>query len=361
MIKKYLILGGTGPIGTGISNLLSQEDENKIYITTRQVIDSQKQNVIYITGDAHDSAFLFPLLESIEWDVIVDCMIYSYFEFESRINNLLSNTKQYIYMSSATVFAESAEPITEATSKLLEVCQDESFVYSDVYAITKARQEKLLQESKYRNWTIVRPYITYGDYRLQLGCTEKEYWLYGALHHRPIVFAKDVSKRYVTMTDSNDVGRSIVALLGNPHAMATDFNVVNNYALKWSEVLNIYLDAIEQYYGYRPKVYLTPTYETYQGGGRYEDYKYDRLYNRIFNNEKLAKVIDVTTFTTPKEGLTKCVRNFIEKPQFKSINFLSEISKAQLTGEWPPLNEIKGLRKKLFFELVKYRIIPMSL
>ena len=361
MKKKYLILGGTGPIGIGIANLLSQEEENMVYITTRQVIKSQTQNVIYITGDAHDNSFLRPLLESADWDAVIDCMIYSYFEFEARINNLLANTKQYVYMSSATVFAESAEPITETTPKLLDVCQDESFVYSDVYAITKARQEKLLQTSEYRNWTIVRPYITYGDYRLQLGCTEKEYWLYGALHHRPIVFAKDVSERYVTMTDSNDVGKAIVALLGNPQAMASDFNVVNNYALRWSEVLNIYLDALEQYHGYRPQVYLTPKYETYQGGGRYEDYIYDRIYNRIFDNEKLAKIIDVTTFTTPQEGLTKCVRNFIEKPKFKSINFMSEINKAQLTGEWPSLNEIKGLRKKLFFELVKYRIIPISL
>ena len=361
MIKKYLILGGTGPIGIGITNLLSQGEGNKVYITTRQVIKSQTQNVIYITGDAHDNTFLSPLLESANWDAIIACMIYSYFEFEARLDNLLINTKQYIYMSSATVFAESTEPITEKSPKLLDVCKDESFVYSDVYAITKARQEKLLQESKYRNWTIARPYITYGDYRLQLGCTEKEYWLYGALQYRPIVFAKDISEKYVTMTDCNDVGKSIVALLGNPQALSTDFNVVNNHALKWMDVLNIYLDALEQYHGYRPKVYLTPKYETYQGGGRYEDYVYDRLYNRIFSNNKLSEIIDVTTFTTPQEGLTKCVRNFIEKPQFKSINFISEIYKARLTDEWPSLNEIKGLRKKIFFELVKYRIIPMSL
>lgn len=361
MKKKYLILGGTGPIGIGIANLLSQKEDNMIYITTRQVIESNNPNVIYITGNAHKNSFLTPILESADWDAIIDCMLYSYFEFEARMNLLLSNAKQYVYLSSATVFADSQIPLTEDSPKLVDVCQDESLLYEDGYQITKARQEKLLQKSEFHNWTIVRPYITYGDYRLQLGCTEKEYWLYGVMHHRPIVFAKDVSERYVTMTDSNDVGKSIVALLGNPKALSTDFNVVNNYALKWSDVLNIYLDALEQYHGYRPKVYLTPKYELYQGGGRYEDYVYDRMYNRIFNNEKLAKIIDVSTFTTPQEGLTKCVRNFIEKPQFKSINFTSEIYKARLTGEWPSLNEIKGLRKKLFFELVKYRIIPISL
>lgn len=361
MIKKYLILGGTGPIGSSIADILSVEEENVVYITTRQVIKSQKQNIIYVTGDAHKSSFIFQLLDSNEWDAIIDCMIYSYFEFEARMKKLLSNTKQYIYMSSATVFAESAEPITETSPKLLDVCTDESFVYTDVYAISKARQEKLLQESKFRNWTIARPYITYGDYRLQLGCTEKEYWLYGALHNRPIVFAKDVAERYVTMTDSNDVAKAIIAMLGNPDAMAEDFNVVNNYALKWSEVLDIYLDAIEQYHGTRPKVFLTPKYETYQGGGRYEDYVYDRMYNRIFNNEKLAKIIDVTKFITPQFGIKKCVSNFIDKPQFKSINLMSEIRKAQVTGKWPLLKEIKGLRKKMFFELVKNKIIPTSL
>ena len=354
-------MGGTGPIGTGIVNLLSASEDTMVFVTSRQSLSSSNENIIYVKGDAHNRAFLVPLLESNAWDAIIDCMIYSFFEFAAKMDILLANTNQYIYMSSATVFAESDKAITEESAKLVDTCSDEAFLYSDVYAITKARQEKLLIECKHKNWTIVRPYITYGNHRLQLGCMEKEYWLYGALHHRPIVFAKDVADKYVTMTSSEDVGKSIISLLGHPSAFATDFNVVSNRAMKWSGILDIYLNAIEQNTGYRPNVFWTPKYEQYQGGGRYEDYKYDRLYNRIFDNNKLSKIIDVSHFLSPKEGLTKCLRAFVNNPSFKSINHISEIKKAQVTGQWPSLREFNGPKTKLYIELLKYKLIPMTL
>lgn len=360
-MKKYLILGGTGPIGNGVINLLSLMEDVMVYVTSRQAICSTKENVVYIKGNAHETSFLAPLLKSYMWDAIIDCMIYPFFEFEAKMDMFLTNTKQYIYLSSATVFADSESPISESSAKLVDVCTDEAFVYSDIYPISKARQEKLLQTSKRRNWTIVRPYITYGDYRLQLGCMEKEYWLYGATRHRPIVFAKDVADKYVTMTSCEDVGKSIVSLLGHSSSFGTDFNIVSNYALKWDDVLNIYLDAIELNNGYRPEVYMTQKYEPYQGGGRYEDYKYDRLYNRIFDNSKLAKIIDVSYFITPQEGLTSCVSTFLRNPVFKAINFKSELQKAQVTHHWPSLDEFNSPKTKLFVMLLKHHLIPISL
>lgn len=360
-MKKYLILGGTGPIGNGVINLLSLMEDVVVYVTSRQTICSTKENVVFIKGNAHEMSFIVPLLKSYMWDAVIDCMIYPFFEFEAKMDMFLTNTKQYIYISSATVYADSESPITEDAAKLVDVCTDEAFVYSDIYPITKARQEKLLQKSKLQNWTIVRPYITYGDNRLQLGCMEKEYWLYGAIHHRPIVFAKDVADKYVTMTSCKDVGKSIVSLLGHPSSFGTDFNIVGNYSIKWYDVLNIYLDAIEKNAGYRPEVYMTQNYEQYQGGGRYEDYKYDRLYNRIFDNSKLAEIVDASNFITPQEGLANCVSTFLRNPIFKSINFKSEIRKAQVTHCWPSLNEFNGPKTKLFVMLLKHHLIPISL
>lgn len=45
---------------------------------------------------------------------------------------------------------------------------DSQYVQSDGYAIAKAKQEDILRNSDFINWTIVRPYITYSDARLQL-------------------------------------------------------------------------------------------------------------------------------------------------------------------------------------------------
>lgn len=47
--------------------------------------------------------------------------------------------------------------------------------------MAKARQEDILYQSGFSNYTIVRPSVTYNTYRLQLGALEKENWLYRAL------------------------------------------------------------------------------------------------------------------------------------------------------------------------------------
>lgn len=52
---------------------------------------------------------------------------------------------------------------------------DSQYVQSDGYAIAKAKQEDILRNSDFINWTIVRPYITYLDARLQLVFLKKNY------------------------------------------------------------------------------------------------------------------------------------------------------------------------------------------
>ena len=65
--------------------------------------------------------------------------------------------------------------------RLLDVSHDSIYLKTDEYALAKARQEDILRKSGKNNWTIIRPYITYSESRLQLGVLEKEAWLYRAL------------------------------------------------------------------------------------------------------------------------------------------------------------------------------------
>jgi hypothetical protein len=111
-------------------------------------------------------------------------MIYTTQSFKERVNFLLDATSQYVFFSSSRVYADSEIPITEDSSRLLDVSQDKKFLSTDEYSLAKARQENILRKSKRKNWTIIRPYITYSENRLQLGILEKEEWLYRALQGR---------------------------------------------------------------------------------------------------------------------------------------------------------------------------------
>lgn len=173
---NILILGGTGSIGQALTELLKNTAWN-VYVTTRTRRENV-QNITFLQGNAHDEKFLAECVTKEHWNVIVDFMAYSTQEFSKKVELFLESTDQYFFLSSSRVYAASNEPLTEDSPRLLDVCTDETYLATDEYALAKARQENILLANNKKNWTIIRPYKTYNNNRLQLGMYEKEEWLY---------------------------------------------------------------------------------------------------------------------------------------------------------------------------------------
>ena len=241
-------------MGNHLVSILS-DGENEVYVTSRNFRQG-KDDVTYIRGNAHDMDFLKSLLTMKKWDVIVDFMIYSTSEFTQRVDLLLQSCGQYVFLSSSRVYADNKEPITEKSPRLLDVCKDEEYILTDEYALSKAREENILFSSKCKNWTIVRPYITYSEIRLQLGVLEKEYWLYQALHDRTIVFSKDIATKTTTLTYGYDVSRGIASLLGQESALGEAFHITVSEHHTWQEIFDVYLRVLEEENGKKPNVLM---------------------------------------------------------------------------------------------------------
>lgn len=224
-MANILILGGTGAMGVHLVNLLKRNG-HCVTVTSRRR-HKNSGNIMFVEGDAHDSSFLFPLLSK-HFDVVVDFMIYHTDEFAQRCCKLLNGCGHYIYLSSSRVYADSPTPLTEDSPRLLDVCTDKEFLATDEYALAKARQENLLQQSGMVNYTIIRPYITFSEIRLQLGVLEKEAWLYRAVHDRTIVFSHDIADRYTTLTYGLNVAEGIAALMGRREAYGEAFHITGN-------------------------------------------------------------------------------------------------------------------------------------
>ncbi len=351
---NILVLGGTGAMGTHLVKLLS-ENGAKICVTSRKCKNSG-DHVKYIQGNAQDISFLKTILQE-HWDVIVDFMVYTTTNFKERVPLLLGATSQYVFLSSARVYANSDTPITEESSRLLDVSRDKEFLATDEYSLAKARQEDILNSSEYNNWTIVRPYITYSENRLQLGVLEKEEWLYRALHGRTIVFSEDIMSRMTTLTYGLDVSRGIMAVINNSYALGKVFHITTSEFIKWSEVLNIYLLVLEEYLGYKPKVLLQDLDDFLKSKPAKYQILYDRLFDRQFYSSKIALYVDVANFIKPEAGLIKCLKEFLNNSQFDYINWRLEAKKDRQTKEKTSLNEIQGIKQKIKYLIYRYFII----
>lgn len=355
---KILLLGGTGAIGSHLSQICLEKG-HFVYLTSRKN-RKNKENLTHIKGDAHNIYFLEKILSSNDFDVCVDFMSYKTDEFRSRANMLLSSVGQYVYLSSSRVYANVDDIITERTPRLLEVSDDKSFLQTDEYSLTKARQEDLILESEHTNWTIVRPYITYGENRFQLGVMEKEQWLYRALKGRTVVFSEDISKHLTTLTYGKDVARSIAAICGHPQSKGHIFNITSSESISWKEILDIYCQIIEKFTGHPVTVKYTQESMYLRYASMQYQVKFDRYFDRRFDNTKINQFIDTNNFIPVKTGLAHCLDAFLCKPQFGHFDMRGEVIRDRISHQCASKEEFNSKQKYYLYLILRY-LCPISI
>lgn len=346
---RYLLLGGTGAMGC----YLREELKNcggDVYVTSRSVRESN-DGIHYICGDAHDIDFLKRTVFDVKPDVIVDFMVYGTEEFRNRHEFLLTNAVQYIFLSSYRVFADT-KPLTESSPRLLDVCKDKEYLNTDEYALSKARQEDILKGAQHKNWTIVRPSITYSKKRFQFGCLEAGIVCFRALNGLPVVMPDGMLDKQTTMTWAKDVAKMISRLALNPCAMHEDFNVVTAESHTWREILEVYHSVL----GLKVETvsmedYLTicATYQT----------KFDRMFDRVMDNSKVLRVAGLTQLelTPTAVGLAKELEAFKKEPAYQyGVDVGASAKIDRLCRTRTPLAGL-SMRQRITYFRCRYKLI----
>ena len=319
-MKKILVLGGTGGLGVYLVKLLSCEEDMDVLFTSRSP-RINFGNVKYILSNARDPKCMEDLLSGNHYDCIVDFMNYNYEEFEVWHTRLLDATDHYIFLSSSRVYANSATPLTEESPRLLETTTDKDFLATNRYALRKAREEDMLRSTGKKNFTIIRPYITYSNRRFQLGICEKEDWLYRVLNDKEILFSEGVLDNKTTLTYGDNVSYGIANLIKNtPNGEA--IHITTEETMTWREVLCLYSRIIKEETNKDIKRYTSPDIKNielvYEGG---YNTIYDRQWNRSFSNAKAEKMCGHIDYLPMNVGLESCLRAFLKdwKEQGNSI------------------------------------------
>ena len=289
MDKKILVIGGTGAMGTYLVPELAKMGNRVDVVSLDNLPDSER--IRYIQKDMSDDISMKKQLAE-GYDGIVDFMVYPTERFRDCHKLLLDSTDHYIFLSSYRVFADSSAPITEDSPQLLDILDDKEYLDTDDYALRKARCEDILEGSAYKNWTIVRPAITYSKKRAQLVTLEHYHILAALREHRPILLPEAAKKVQGTMTWAGDVARMFARLLLQRSAMRQSYNVTTAEHNTWEQVAQMY----EEIYGLSCRWVDTETYLKHRSkyeksgcvtnGSRWQ-LQYDRLYNRVMDNSKI--------------------------------------------------------------------------
>ena len=304
--RRALLLGGTGAMGSHLTSLLAHDGWD-VTVTSRSGRISGDPNVTYARGDAHDPAFLGDVISQ-GWDVVVDFMVWSTGAFRDVRDLLLGSCRQYVFLSSYRVFANSPV-IDERSPRLLDVSEDVEYLATDEYALAKARQEDLLRASERGNWTIVRPAITYSSGRLQLCTLECGEWLTMVLGGHPVPLPAEMLAKQTTMTWGGDVALMISRLMGLREALGEDYDVCTSRHRSWAEVVEIYRSLLP----FEVQRVALSAFE-WACGSPWQC-RYDRMYDRVMNNSKVlvATGLSESDLTDLADGLTSAVGDTLRK------------------------------------------------
>ena len=95
------------------------------------------------------------------------------------------------------------------TPQWLDVTDDAEFLEKDVYAIPKSFGERHLRAQADRNWTIVRPVISFSHYRLDLVTVGAYAILFRTAAGKPVPLPAETRDRIAAVGWAGNIGRQL--------------------------------------------------------------------------------------------------------------------------------------------------------
>jgi nucleoside-diphosphate-sugar epimerase len=236
---KILFIGGTGKISTAVSQQVLAKG-HELYLLNRGLQSKNPPGSHSLTADVNQPKAARAALGDLQFDVVVDWVAYTPEHIERDLALFRGRTKQFIFISSASVYQKPPTHylITESTPL--------HNPFSDYSSNKIACEERLLRAYREENFpaTIVRPSYTYNHYFPiavgGFGC----YTLADRLKRgRPIIVHGDGSSLWV-MTHAEDFGRGFVGLLGNRQAIGHAFHITSDEVLTWNQVYQTIAEAL---------------------------------------------------------------------------------------------------------------------
>lgn len=294
MNKKVLVLGATGAMGQYLTPCLAEMGYEVDGVSLDAAISSNPR-LRYIRANAKEAGVLDSLLAN-KYDCIVDFMIYDRDTFADAAPKLLDAADHYIYLSTYRVYANEEVPIKETSPLLIEVLsEDEKILGHNDYCLYKARGERILRARERKNWTIIRPAITYSFGRYQLTTLEAPVLINRAREGKRVILPDAAMNVQATMSWAGDVARMIASLVCNEKALGETYTVSTSEHHTWQEIAEYYKDIIGLNYTVVPAedfidVWACPKGPQFPNRIHAEWQLYfDRCFTRIIDNSKILE------------------------------------------------------------------------
>ncbi len=236
---KVLFIGGTGFISAAASRAVVSGGL-RLYLVNRGTRVADVPGSRGLLADIHQPGTVEAALRGLDFDVVVDWLVFGAQDAERDIELFKGRTRQYIFISSASAYEKPPRDyLIKETTPLANPFWD--------YARGKIAAEQRFMEA-YSNEgfpvTIVRPSMTY-DTNLPIAVGGwGTYTLADRLTRgRPVIVHGDGSSLWV-LTHADDLARGLIGLFGNESALGEAFHITSDEVLTWDQIYRGIAEAL---------------------------------------------------------------------------------------------------------------------
>ncbi len=316
---KVLFIGGTGNISTECAALLHETGHEVTVLNRGRTPVPGGWRAL--RADRKDAAAMRAALKGVELEVVLNFLGYEPAEVELDFQLFNGAVRQYVFISSASVYAKPAPqlPIREDTP-----LDNPWWEYSRKKI---ACERRLLERWKQDRFpvTIVRPSHTYSTGWVPNAVSSSSYTLAARLEQGKPVYIHDDGQTPWTLTTSSDFAVGLSGLLGRNDTLGEAFHITSDEALTWNQ---IYAEIAEAVGGPPPQIVPVPTDFICQVLPRMAGtLKGDKAHAGVFDNSKIKRFVPGFSCRKPfRAGVRESVAWLRAHPDRKNLS-------PQLEGE----------------------------
>jgi nucleoside-diphosphate-sugar epimerase len=300
---RILFIGGTGNISAAASRLLVARG-HELHLLTRGKRDAAIPGAHAVSANINNPAEVAPLVEGGTWDAVVNWIAFRQPDVERDIALFRGRTRQYIFVSSATVYQKPPQRpvITESTP-----LGNPYWQYARDKIACELRLNQAFREEGFPA-TIVRPSHTYDTViPLAIGGWE-DYSIIERMRKGGKIVVHGDGTSLWTLTHSEDFAKGLAGLLGNPQAVGHAFHITSDEVLSWNQIYGMVAEAAgaEARIVHMPSdliVRLEPSLEGTLLG--------DKAHSALFDNAKIRSFVPDYRATIPfRDGIRRTLAWF---------------------------------------------------
>lgn len=235
MAKRILVIGGSYFAGRVFVEEALEVPDAELHVFNRGNVPLRMERVTEHVGDREQPYAVRDAIPAVEWDAVVDFCAYEPAHVETLLRNLRGTVRQYLLISTTTVYRNPAgEPLDE-NAPLLDGPQPELGEYAR-YGYDKCLAERAARRECERQGiglTVLRPAIIYGYYNY----APRETYFFDRLRNREPVVVPEPARSSFNFIWVVDMAHLVCRCIGDPRVFGETFNLASDETVTHARIV----------------------------------------------------------------------------------------------------------------------------